>query len=90
MFQFDLVCDRAYLASLSSSMIFGGWFIGALIGGVIADKFGRKTIVITFAFLISLWGFLIAFPKVLWFYMVARFFVGISRGGFTFVCLFVK
>ena len=51
-----------------------------------ADKFGRKTNVIVFAFMISFWGFLIAFPRVFWFYMLARFFVGVSRGRFKFVC----
>ena len=81
--QYDLVCDKTFLASLASSMIFAGWFFGALLGGWIADKHGRKPIVYVSAFMISLWGLLSAIPKVYWFYVVARFLVGICRGRFS-------
>ena len=68
------------MASLSSSIIFAGWFIGAIVGGLIADKYGRKPTICVFAALMSILGLIIAFPKVFWAYIVLRFFIGFSRG----------
>ena len=80
-FQYELVCDPklTFLASLSSSIVFAGWFLGAIVGSYIADRYGRKPIMFVSAVAVSLFGLLIAFPEVFWFYIMARFFVGIFK-----------
>ena len=39
--QFDLVCGKRYLISLTESSYMFGDMIGALVFGILADKFGR-------------------------------------------------
>ena len=78
--QFDLVCDKAIFGTISSSLIFAGWILGALIGGVLADKFGRKIMVFVFGFLIALFSLLSAFPNTYWLFALFRSIVGISIG----------
>lgn len=52
--QFDLVCGREYLRSLSQSIYMFGIMVGAIGSGILSDKYGRKLIM-----LISLFGILI-------------------------------
>ena len=79
-FQFDLVCDKSLLGTISTSVIFAGWLVGALAGGVLADKIGRKPVMIVFAFMCSFFALLAAFPNVFWLFIVFRLLVGISIG----------
>ena len=76
------MCDKTFLASLSSSLIFGGWLISAVVGGYIADMFGRKLIMMVFCFTAGLFGSLSAFPQVYWLFALFRLLVGISIGEF--------
>ncbi|XP_066939672.1 solute carrier family 22 member 20-like [Macrobrachium rosenbergii] len=41
--EFQLTCDRAYLRATYQSIYMLGMFLGALISGFAADRFGRKT-----------------------------------------------
>ena len=43
-FQWDLVCDRAWLVELSMSMQAAGKMIGALVFNHLSDKYGRKMV----------------------------------------------
>lgn len=79
-FQFDLVCDKSLLGTISTSVIFAGWLLGALAGGVLADKIGRKPVMFVFAFMCSFFALLAAFPNVFWLFIVFRLLVGISIG----------
>lgn len=45
-FQFELVCNRLYLAPLINTLYFCGVTMGALICGIWTDKYGRKTIMV--------------------------------------------
>ena len=83
-FQFDLVCDKAIYGTVSSSLIFVGWIVGALIAGVLADKFGRKIIVFFFGFFIGVFSLLSAFPNVYWLFALFRFLVGLAIGEYLF------
>ena len=77
------MCDKAIYGTISSSLIFGGWILGALVGGVLADNFGRKTMVFLFGFLIALFSLLSAFPNTYWLFALFRFIVGVSIGMYS-------
>ena len=79
-FQFDLVCDRAIYGTIASSLVFGGWIIGSVVIGSLADKFGRKTMSFLFGFFIALFSLLSAFPNVYWLFAIFRLIVGFSIG----------
>ena len=57
--QFDLVCERAYLSYLATTIYFLGVMLGGLTFGPLAEKFGRRpvllvSLVASVAFSISL------------------------------------
>ena len=74
------MCDKAIYGTISSSLLFVGWILGALVGGVLADKFGRKIMVFLFGFMIALFSLLSAFPNTYWLFAVFRFIVGVAIG----------
>jgi len=42
--QFNLVCDRDYLRSMSQSLYMAGIMIGSFVSGLLSDRFGRRRI----------------------------------------------
>nr|XP_039273412.1 organic cation transporter protein-like [Styela clava] len=73
--EFDLVCDRRISHSLSSSAYMIGMFVGSLLFGNIADRFGRKfTIILTcYGMLFSMLG--VAFCNMIELFSFTRFLV---------------
>ena len=47
MFQWSLVCDRAYLVSLLQTTYMAGWLVGCVLYGQVADRYGRKKAMMT-------------------------------------------
>ncbi|KAI1296644.1 Solute carrier family 22 member 8 [Halotydeus destructor] len=39
--EFDIVCDKAYLASVAQSLYIFGYFVSSLVSGYLSDKYGR-------------------------------------------------
>ena len=44
-YQFDLVCDRSNLASLTQSAFMLGYFVSGLVFAYYSDKYGRRPLV---------------------------------------------
>ncbi|XP_076813851.1 solute carrier family 22 member 4-like isoform X1 [Clavelina lepadiformis] len=44
--EFDLVCDKSWLAPLVPSCLMFGLMAGSFLGGILADRFGRKKVVL--------------------------------------------
>lgn len=60
---------------------FIGMMIGAILCGILADKFGRKNILILSVFLFSIFTFLCAFAEGPFIFSIFRFIAGIGIGG---------
>ena len=80
MFQWDIVCDRSILGSISSSIYFAGMFVGILVFGVLSDKFGRKPTLFLATLLASMFGMCCGFSPSFEFYCVFKVLVGTTAG----------
>ena len=79
--QFDLYCDYSWLAQMSTSIYYLGWFLGGFFVGGIADRFGRKTVLAVCTVMRVLGGLLCAFSPDIWFLIGIRFLLGITIPG---------
>jgi len=86
--QFDLVCGRAFQASLANSMLFFGWAVGAIVLGIISDKFGRQKVLFPSLLAVVIIAFSMAFAKAYWIVAVCRFVIGFFEAG-CFITMFV-
>ncbi|KXJ10274.1 Solute carrier family 22 member 5 [Exaiptasia diaphana] len=74
---------------MSKSIVFAGFMIGVLFGGVLSDKFGRKPIVYFPSVLCSLFALIASFAEVFWlFNIVLRALVGVCLGSSS-IAIFV-
>ena len=80
-FQFDLVCENGYKASLANSMLFFGWALGALVLGVLADKYGRRSVLFPSVFFVIVITFAMSFSQAFWQVAVSRFVIGFFLAG---------
>lgn len=81
MFQFDLVCDKAWLLALSGSSVFIGWGVGSIIMGYFSDTFGRKAVLIPTMFIDLLCILLHAFIESIYLLILVRFVMGVFHAG---------
>lgn len=65
---------------LATAAVQGGALIGALIGGYIADQFGRKKVFITTMILFILLAIAQGFSQNIWELIILRFLIGIPLG----------
>ena len=76
MFQFDLVCGREYLASLSQSLLIVGQGLGVLISTPLSDRFGRKVVLVSANLGMLLAGLVIAASPDIMVFVAVKFLVG--------------
>ncbi|CAH1969384.1 unnamed protein product [Acanthoscelides obtectus] len=86
--EWNLVCGRQRLIDLSQISLMIGILTGNLLFGVLADRHGRKTVLMVCIFLQSLFGILASWIPWYWGFIISRFLLAISNGG-TIVTSFV-
>ncbi|XP_068710266.1 organic cation transporter protein-like [Montipora foliosa] len=78
--EFDLVCKASAFSVLNKSIMFLGYMIGVLVGGVLSDKFGRKPIVYFLSVLCNVLALGASFVRVYWLYVAIRCLIGVCVG----------
>ncbi|VDD76019.1 unnamed protein product [Mesocestoides corti] len=76
--EWDLVCDREWLAPLSTSLYMLGMVPGFWIGGILADSIGRRPTALAFWTLQVVVGVLCSFAPNFTSYAVFRFLLGLT------------
>ncbi|XP_045916738.1 organic cation transporter protein [Micropterus dolomieu] len=79
--EWDLVCDRAKLNNMGSSIYMFGLLVGAVVFGSLADKYGRRIIILINLASQAVFGVGAAFAPNFYIYTALRFMVGTSVSG---------
>ncbi|XP_046878332.1 organic cation transporter protein [Hypomesus transpacificus] len=74
--EWDLVCDNANLNNIGASIYMFGLLIGAVVFGALADKYGRRPIILVGLAIQTTFGVGAAFAPNFYIYVILRFVVG--------------
>ncbi|OWF41581.1 organic cation transporter protein-like [Mizuhopecten yessoensis] len=79
--EWDLVCDSSFLAKVATTVYFSGVMVGGLVFGILADKLGRKPVMLLTLYVPILIGVGISFSNSYILFIVLRFLQGVFMQG---------
>ncbi|KAH8354895.1 hypothetical protein KR093_000637 [Drosophila rubida] len=79
--EWDLVCDKRFLASLSQSIVMMGIMFGSMFFGMISDRFGRRPAFLSCCYMQLICGLIVCLSPYYWFYVITRFLTAFATGG---------
>lgn len=79
--EWSLVCESKYLSKLAATIYFCGVMVGGLLFGYLADKYGRKPVMLVTLYTPILIGLGTAFSNSYYLYVALRFFMGMFLQG---------
>ncbi|CAG2113816.1 unnamed protein product [Medioppia subpectinata] len=79
--EFELVCDKAWLPSLSQSIYQSGYAVNGLILGYLSDRYGRRPVLWLAVILEICGGLSVILSNSMTQYIVSRFFLGLGDSG---------
>ncbi|XP_047022623.1 organic cation/carnitine transporter 4-like [Helicoverpa zea] len=85
--EFGLICDGAWKASFTQSMLMFGFLIGVSLFGWISDRFGRRIGLIISCTLNITFMLAVPFSQSYWIFNTLRLFIGMASGGTMIISL---
>ncbi|XP_069577618.1 solute carrier family 22 member 13 [Brachyistius frenatus] len=79
--EWDLVCNEARLNSIGSSIYMSGLLVGSVLFGAMADRYGRRFVLLLSIALQTVFGVAVAFAPNFPVYVILRFVVGTTISG---------
>ena len=79
--EWDLVCDKSWLASFSQSSYMIGMMVSTILFGYLSDKYGRRPIILLGIVIEILAGFSSAFSYSWIQFLISRFFLSLGQTG---------
>uniref|UniRef100_UPI00358E7AA7 solute carrier family 22 member 6-B-like isoform X2 n=1 Tax=Myxine glutinosa TaxID=7769 RepID=UPI00358E7AA7 len=79
--EWDLVCRNRPLKQMTQSVFMGGVLVGALIFGGLADKYGRRNMILICDFLAAITGICTSFAPNIALFSITRFLTGLFLNG---------
>ncbi|XP_061606837.1 solute carrier family 22 member 6 isoform X1 [Phyllopteryx taeniolatus] len=79
--EWDLVCDLRSLNQMAQTIYMGGVLMGSVVLGSLADKFGRRSLLIISHLLMAVAGTCAAFSMSFPMFCLCRFFCGMALSG---------
>jgi len=79
--EWDLVCSKKELTYLANSAMFIGWAFGAIVLGIVSDRYGRKSVLFPSYGVMMLCALASGFVQNFWLFFAMRLIIGICQGG---------
>uniref|UniRef100_A0A8C9RD68 Solute carrier family 22 member 6 n=1 Tax=Scleropages formosus TaxID=113540 RepID=A0A8C9RD68_SCLFO len=88
--EWDLVCGKKGMTKGTATIFFIGLMCGAVVFGILSDRFGRKTMLLVTYLLALTFGLASAFSTSYMMFAIMRFFTGFSLTGISIISIILS